>query len=505
MKRFSNFVIYAALTVVLMILSWTFIANIFVSRPMWGFDYPYFEKEDFLVPFSIVLSVMIYFIIVIILYKLLSKFNHNKIKKTICIIGCFLCLLTVFLIPVAPYADQAAMVGIANNILNGNFIDFAKNEYLSLYPFNTGYVMFLIPFAYVANLFSINAGVLVKIANVVFTTLTGYYLAKIFENYFKEKAKYSILLLIIFFTSISILTMNNLVYGDIPGIFFFILSIYFFMKENDNKTRDYILSFVFCAIGNIFRNIGLILLIALILHLLATSKTKYKHLAFSLVGFVFVYFGFSLLQSVLFSKSFPYGSDGMPVFSWIQMGFSGEVGYWVGYEILDIWKSDAYTNQEKVQMYIDNIVSLLKEMKLEGFIELMSRKMHYLFGEGTFQIILYGLGEEETILYNGYGAWYYQTFMTDLLKNGSPLKNNLVDYAYTWNMFAMILSVISILKNIKKKNIMITFFAGLIAFYCLWEIKARYIFTLLPIYIFLITDVLSSVLEIKLFNKKANV
>lgn len=505
MKKFSNFVIYAALTVVLMILSWTFIANIFVSRPMWGFDYPYFEKEDFLVPFSIVLSVIIYFIIVIILYKLLSKFNHNKIKKTIYIIGCFLCLLTVFLIPVAPYADQAAMIGIANNILNGNFIDFAKNEYLSLYPFNTGYVMFLIPFAYVANLFSINAGVLVKIANVVFTTLTGCYLAKTFENYFKEKAKYSILLLIIFFTSISILTMNNLVYGDIPGIFFFILSIYFFMKENDNKTKDYILSFVFCAIGNIFRNIGLILLIALILHLLATSKTKYKHLAFSLVGFVFVYFGFSLLQSVLFSKSFPYGSDGMPVFSWIQMGFSGEVGYWVGYEILDIWKSDAYTNQEKVQMYIDNIVSLLKEMKLEGFIELMSRKMHYLFGEGTFQIILYGLGEEETILYNGYGAWYYQTFMTDLLKNGSPLKNNLVDYAYTWNMFAMILSIISILKNIKKKNIMITFFAGLIAFYCLWEIKARYIFTLLPIYIFLITDVLSIVLEIKLFNQKANV
>ena len=66
MKRFSNFVIYAALTVVLMVLSWTFIANIFVSRPMWGFDYPYFEKENFLVPFSIVLSVIIYFIIVIL-------------------------------------------------------------------------------------------------------------------------------------------------------------------------------------------------------------------------------------------------------------------------------------------------------------------------------------------------------------------------------------------------------------------------------------------------------
>ena len=154
-------------------------------------------------------------------------------------------------------------------------------------------------------------------------------------------------------------------------------------------------------------------------------------------------------------------------------------------------------------MYIDNIITLLKEMKFQGFIELLSRKMHYLFGEGTFQIVLYGLGEEETIHYNGYGAWYYQTFMTDLLSNGSSLKNFLVDYAYTFNMFALVLSIISIIKNIKNKNILITFFAGLIAFYCLWEIKGRYIYSLLPVYIFLISDVLSSILNCKLFIKKA--
>jgi hypothetical protein len=277
------------------------------------------------------------------------------------------------------------------------------------------------------------------------------------------------------------------------------------MKESENKTKDYILSFIFCAIGNIFRNIGLVLLIALVIHLLATSKTKYKHLGFALIGFIGVYFGFSLLQSILFNKAFPYGSDGLPVFSWIQMGFSGEVGYWTGYEILDIWKSDEYTNQEKVQMYIDNIQALLNEMKFDGFIDLMSRKMHYLFGEGTFQIVLYGLGEEGTGLYNGLGAWFYPTFITELLKNGSTLKNNLVDYAYTMNMFMMGLSLVSIIKNIKNKNVMITFFAGLIAFYCLWEIKSRYIFSLLPIYIFLVSDVLSSLLNIKLFNKKANV
>lgn len=503
MRRISNFIIYAALTVVLVVLSWTVIANIFISRPMWGFDYPYFDKENKNIPILLVVFVILYFVISVILYKILSRFDHGKTNKIICLVGAIISLISVFIIPVAPYADQAAVIGIANNILNGDFHDFATNEYLYLYPFNTGYVMYMIPFAVLSKWTMINPGVFVKIFNVIFTTLTGYYFSKIFELYFKNKSKYSTLFLIIFFSSISIITMNNLVYGDIPGIFFFTLSIYYFIKENQDKTNDYIMSFIFCAVGNVFRNIGYILLIALIVHLLSTSKTKLKHFSLSMLGFFGVYFVLSATQSMLFKQEFPFGSTGLPVFSWIQMGFTGEVGYWTGYGILDIWKDPNLTNQEKTSMYIDNIINLLKEMRFQGFIELLSRKMHYLFGEGTFQIVLYGLGEEETIHYNGYGAWYYQTFMTDLLSNGSSLKNFLVDYAYTFNMFALVLSIISIIKNIKNKNILITFFAGLIAFYCLWEIKGRYIYSLLPVYIFLISDVLSSILNCKLFIKKA--
>lgn len=503
MRKISNFVIYAALTVVLMVLSWALIANLFISRPMWGFDYPYFETEDMYVSIFVKLSVMIYFIVIILIYLGIKKYNYKKVNTIICIIGACLCTLTVLLIPIAPYADQVAVTGIAYNILHGNFIDFAKNEYLSLYPFNTGYVMFLIPFTLLTEITHISSGFFVKFANVAFTVFTGVYLAKIFEIYFKNKKQYSTLFLLLFFTSISILTMNNLVYGDIPGLFFFILSIYYFMKESENKTKDYIMSFVFCAIGNIFRNIGFILLIALCIHVLKEVKNRWKNIAFALLGFLVVHFGFSAIQSLLFAKSFPYGSDGLPIFSWIQMGFSGEVGYWTGYGILDIWKSDQYTDAEKVQMYINNIKSLILDKGFVGVIEHLARKMHYLFGEGTFQIVLYGLGEEEVILYNHYGAWFYPTFLTELLKNGSTLKNSLVDYAYSMNMFTMILSIISIIRNIKKKNIMITFFAGLIAFYCLWEIKSRYIYSLLPIYIFLVADTLSWILEFKLFNKKA--
>ena len=503
MKKISSFVIYTALTVVLMVLSWTLYANIFESRPMWGFDYPYFDKENRIVPILSVLFVILYFILISVIYKLIAKKDLVKRNKIISLIGASFCLLTVLLIPVAPYADQAAIVGIANNIISGNFIDFAKYEYLNLYPFNTGYVIFCLPFALINQLTGINAGVFIKLSNIVFTVFTGYYLSKIFEVFFKNKKEYTTLLLLLYFSSISIITMNNLVYGDIPAIFFFVLSIYWFVKESNNKSKDYIISFALCAVGNIFRNIGLILFIALGIHILNTSKLKWKHIGLSIASFFIVYFAFSGLQSLLFNRPFPYGSDGLPVFSWIQIGLTGEVGYWTGYEILDIFKNDNLSSQEKTQMYIDNINVLLENMGFEGFIELLGRKMHYLFGEGTYQIVLYGLGEEETGLYNGIGAWFYPTFITELLKNGSTLKNNLVDYAYTMNMFMMGLSIVSIIKNIKKKNVMITFFAGLIAFYCLWEIKARYIFSLLPIYIFLVSDVLSSLLNIKLFNKKA--
>jgi hypothetical protein len=254
-----------------------------------------------------------------------------------------------------------------------------------------------------------------------------------------------------------------------------------------------------------FRNIGLILLIAFIIHILLTKNFKYKYLGFGVLGFSSTFVIISAVESLLFNQAFPFGQTGMPIYSWIQMGFTGEVGYWTGYGILDVWKSDQYTNAEKIQIYKDNIINLLRNMKFDGFIALMSRKMHYLFGEGTYQIILYGLGEEETILYNGYGAWYYSTFITELLKNGSVLKNGTVDYSYVLNMFVLLFSIISIIKNIKNKNVLITFIAGFIAFYCLWEIKTRYIFMILPILLILTADTLSCFLKFKFLKAKANV
>ena len=47
----------------------------------------------------------------------------------------------------------------------------------------------------------------------------------------------------------------------------------------------------------------------------------------------------------------------MPVYSWIQMGLTGEVGYWTGYGILDIWKDDQLSKDEKIQMYIINAMN----------------------------------------------------------------------------------------------------------------------------------------------------
>ena len=129
MRKFSNFVIYCALTVVLMVLSWTIIANLLVSRPMWGFDFPYFDVDNKYVSIWILLTVIIYFVVIIVIFSILKKKNINNLNKKLCIAGGIFALITIVLIPVAPYADQAAVIGIANNILNGNFIDFQKYEY----------------------------------------------------------------------------------------------------------------------------------------------------------------------------------------------------------------------------------------------------------------------------------------------------------------------------------------------------------------------------------------
>jgi len=504
MKKTSKLIIYTASVVVLIVLAWSFLANIIISRPKWGFDYPYFDKENKGVDLLAILFVIIYFSLNIVLFALLRKYEINKKNKIITWVGAGLFLLTIILVPVATYADQGAVADIALSIVKGEFVALNKNEYLYLYPHNMGYVLFCLPFAVISYFTRITVGALAKFANVPLMALTGYLMSKIFVLIFPNKKQYSTLFLLFYISSISIITMNNLVYGDIPGLFFFTLAIYYFLKENDDKTKDYILSFAFVAVGNMFRGIGLILLIALIIHIFCQKNFKYKHLGVGVLSFAVVYFGISLFECILFAQAFPFGTNGMPVYSWIQMGLTGEVGYWTGYGILDIWKDDQLSKDEKIQMYINNIVNILKDLRFDGLINLLSRKMHYLFGEGTYQIVLYGLGEEETIHYNGNGAWFYPTFITKYLANGSLLKNTLVDYAYSWNMVALLLSFISIIKNFKKPNVLLTFFAGIIAFYCVWELKTRYIFVLLPTFILLITDIISSILE-KLFMRKANV
>ncbi len=505
MRKVGKIIGLIAAGIVFMLFGYTLISNLFIARPSWGFDYPLFiEGKERLVSIWYVIGAIVYFVALVIFFKILTKHcNLAKVNKLILVIAPIIIFIICALIPVAAYADQANIIRIPTEYWQGIRSAFEHNDYLDLYPNNIGTVLAFLPlyvFTIIDEMVGMVIGtVLVRVIQIICTTLMIYYLGKIFALIFKEKKQYITLLYLLCFTSLPIIFMVNLIYGDVIGTFFFVMGIYYFLNyfNEEGRKKDLILGYALVGVGNAFRGVGLIVLIAMTLYYLyQRGFNRWYYFVGGIVVFIFVNLGFDLIAAAVFSLSLPVGSNGMPITSWIQMGLTGPLGYWTGYGILDIWKSDALSVAEKKAYYWDNIKNIMNSEKLGGILKLFLDKMRYQYGEGTFQIELNGIGVEATKKYNGIGAWYYSTFVTKLLEGeNSLLRRSIIDYQYVTNMFILFLAMIGIIRQYKKPHIATTIIGGTMAFYCLWELKSRYIYVILPFMLLLALIGLMTIIE----------
>lgn len=509
MKKVGKIIAIIASVIVTLVFAYVVFGNIFIKRPSWIFDQPiWIEGEERLLPFIYVLAVLIYFVAIIIIYRIIirqkdiEKIHRLILFWTFIFICCF-CIL----VPTAPYADQANIIRIPAEIWEGTCNEFNKNMYLDLYPNNIGTVLLYFPFFFICafnyQIGSIVGVILIRLVQALLTVLMIKKLGEIFEMIFKGKEKYKTLLYLICITSIPLITMVNLMYGDVLAMCMFVFGSYYLIRyfEKSKNPKDIFFAFALVGVGNILRSIGVIVLISMIIYCLYQESIKilWKPMLLGICLYISTQISSDLLAALIFNLPLPIGQNGMPVTSWIQMGLTGPLGYWTGYGILDVWMNDSLTIDEKKAIYLENIINQVKTLGFDGILDLFKDKMHYLFGEGTFQIELNGLGVEETQPYNGVGAWYYNTVITNILANDDNM-HAITNYQYTHNMFIIGLSVIGIIKGIKKPNLFVIVIAGFIAFYCIWELKSRYIFVILPMMLFMATYGLSHLID--LFDKK---
>lgn len=479
-----------------------FIISSFFIRAKYSFsvygDNPILERQDIGV-FIFVIAVLI--LLNISLYKLCLKLNKysKKIVISVTLLLSFLIQLgIIFAFTVLPTADSQTVLSLALNMLyNNDYSSFQTGGYLYMFPFNYSIVLYL---KALLAIFPDNY-LVIKIFNILFTLVTTLMIYLIYKqvNYKSKENDYGVL--VFGATYIPALLMSNFIYNDIIGTALLTSAIYFiirFVKEKNIK--HIIISSILLSMGNYFRGIGVLYLIAAIIYiLLSLKKVGIKKVATAMLIVVSLFNIPNWTQNIALqltnkvSESITINSA--PVYMWLNMGINMDrFGFWDNMQSYNIYQRQAgYNKEESIELYKQSIENKLSNATFSNLVTMYYKKIVWTWTEGTYQIDRYGVGDGVTTNQNQKmsitGGYSYTTFATDLFKGDSPYRSSLLLILYVMNFLMYCFIFIRLISSIKIKRydevFLVLAILGFIGFYVLWEIKSRYIYPVYPLLIVL--------------------
>lgn len=446
--------------------------------------------------------VVVLLFISVFLYKLglkLNKYSKKVVIPVSLLISFIIQIGLIFAFTRLPNADSQTVLSLAVNMLyNHDYSSLQKGGYLFMFPHNLSVVFYLKALLY---LFPDNY-LVIKIFNILFTTIISLMTYLIYKelNYKSTDKDYGVL----FFaeTFIPSLLMCNLIYNDIISTVFFISAIYFLIKFIKGKSLKYIIaSSVMLSIGNYFRNVGIIILIAAAIYiLLYIRKIGIQRVIASLciLAILFVIPNNAqdkILQSTHIVSESVY-TNNAPIYMWLNMGINKDsIGYWDYMQSYNIYQRQAMYNKEvSTELYKKEIQKKLSGMSFVDLIEMYYSKITWIWTEGTYQIETYGIGNDTSSNLNrGMGmrqrSYSYTTFATDLFKGDSLPRSGLLWVLYVMNFLMYCFILVRLISGFRRKRfeevILVLVILGFIGFYILWEIKSRYIYPVYPLLIIL--------------------
>lgn len=307
-------------------------------------------------------------------------------------------------------------------------------------------------------------------------------------------------------------------YSDSVGLIIPILSFYLYVKPIDKKVLSYISRF--CAVfilvvGYFIKPQCVIMLIAIIgieiFYLLrGFSFEKLKKPLAVVMSIVICYLSVTVAINLTNEKMGIEINDNKAfgMTHYMMMGLNQEKGG--VYSADDVKFSQSFeTVEERKEANIKEIVSRLKNMGVGGYVKHLAKKMLTTFNDGTFA-------------WSAEGTFYLQvpeglnTKMSAFLKSFYYSYGSRNDY---FNLFAQIIWIIVLIgafcsafkktdkSNKKQIDILWISVFGLILFECLFEVRARYLYTFAPIFCVLAILGLKEICEfikIKLSVSKTN-
>lgn len=257
----------------------------------------YSEKINYVLD-NVCINIGLLFLFFIIITKILPKYAK---KTNIYLIAFIHFLLGIFwaLFSKAPSrADQLMVTEIAKEFINGNFSKLNPGGYLCHHPMQLSIVYYV---KWIYTFFGTQDDVIFFVLNSLYTMITFIYIYKISILIFdKEKIENNLKIFIFGFFILDILSI--FIYGNLMGLAFSIVSLYYLFKYYKfNKKIDLLISVIFMIFSMSIKSNFLVYYIGLAISLIIyglKNKSKSK-LLISIIAIIMIFSGYKTIEFAL--------------------------------------------------------------------------------------------------------------------------------------------------------------------------------------------------------------
>lgn len=316
-----------------------------------------FLSSDSFIKSFIITALIITTILLIEIYCIRSNLQH-KIKLIIILI-CGLIIRGLWLLNIKsiPTSDFMTIYNSAQELVNGDTSMFWGNGYIARFPHLTIMVVYM---AFMIKSFPINNLMIMKFVNLTLGVLTIYLIYLIVKEVFNssKKGAYAAVLASIF---PSLVTYTGILCTENIAIPLYLISTYMFILAIKNKKRKYyfILSGVMLSLGNLFRIVATIMIIAYTMYVLIYSRDKliykFRNIALYIIPYFLILILVSNALQGLKITEYPLWKGSEPKITNVLKGTNMEsLGRWNEEDAAIIEKNDY--DYEKIEQASINII-----------------------------------------------------------------------------------------------------------------------------------------------------
>lgn len=208
-------------------------------------------------------------------FKLTNQLSIRNTLILILLFGFILRILWILLVPTVPHSDFGMMYKYAQEVQQGNYNGFHNYAYFARFAHDTVTVLY---FSLFYN-FTTNPLLLIKLINVLFSTLAVYYMYKIVAKIYNETLGLLAAFLLAIFPPF--IMYNSQTMSENLAVPFYLISVYYFVliiknesTFHENESKYLFFCGLALSMANMFRMVGSVFLIAYIIHFILYKGLK---------------------------------------------------------------------------------------------------------------------------------------------------------------------------------------------------------------------------------------